>query len=1057
MKNILRTVMPVSRAVPAFLACCLLLLLNTSLFSQTFPTPTGFTLPAGKLIVITYEVDVNNPLPIPPCDISNQSSVSGTNIPTVLTDDPDIAGSPGPTLTPISRPPAITTCPGNITANTGAGVCTSTQTFAATAEGCPNPTLSYAIGMTAITSPHAFPVGTTTVTVTATNGTAPDATCSFTVTVTDNQGPTITCPANQTVSASGSCQGTVGAWSPASLSDNCNTSPTFTQSPAASTVLSGHNDAETVTLSTNDGNGNTNSCSFTVTLKDVTPPTVTCPANQTINSNGNCSAPVGSWSPMSVADNCNASPTVTQSPTAATIISGHNTVQTVSLTVNDGNGNTNSCTFTVTLRDVTAPLITCPANQTVSANASCAGTVGAWSPASLSDNCNPSPAVTQSPTAATALNGHNDAETVTLTATDGNGNTNSCSFTVTLKDVTPPTVICPGNQTVDAGPMCQGTVNSWAPNSVGDNCAASPTVTQSPAPSTVLSGHNDAETVTLTANDGNGNQNSCSFTVTLKDITPPFVVCPPDQTVSAGAGCSAPLGSWPAASVSDNCTANPFVTQSPVASTVLSGHNDFENVLLTADDFNGQTHTCTFKVTLKDVTPPAALCKNATAEIQANEQANITAANINNGSNDNCGVQTVSASQTNFDCDNIGTNTVFLTVTDINGLTASCSATVTITDPNSFCCAPPDAICKAATVQLGAGGTATIMAAMVNNNSTADCGLSSMTVSPSTVNCSQIGTVTVTLTVTDTNNDSDQCTATVTVQDVTAPTIACKNATVALNAMGTATIAPAAVYQSGSDNCGTVNPVSVTPNTFNCSNVGTNTVTLLANDGHGNTATCTATVTVTFGAFDSDNDGICNNVDNCPNTPNTNQADADCDMVGDACDVCPGGNDKIDNNNDGLPDCKYPPPYGQIIAAWKCGNNKAYVCHKAGVAPPVTVCINKNDIATHIAHGDYLGPCGNASCGSSTFVGGGTPAGDPVLFPNPATREVWLDLSAFEGRAVAVQLIDLRGAAIRHYTVDEAGHDPLHLELDALAAGLYFVQIKADGEAGQTLKLVVGE
>ncbi|HAD12839.1 MAG TPA: hypothetical protein DCF33_10435, partial [Saprospirales bacterium] len=87
--------------------------------------------------------------------------------------------------------------------------------------------------------------------------------------------------------------------------------------------------------------------------------------------------------------------------------------------------------------DIIPPSITCPANATVSANASCQGTIGSYSAASLSDNCNPSPTVTQSPASSTVLTGHNATQTVTLTANDGNGNTSTCTLTVTLKDVTP--------------------------------------------------------------------------------------------------------------------------------------------------------------------------------------------------------------------------------------------------------------------------------------------------------------------------------------------------------------------------------------------------------------------------------------------------------------------------------------------------------------------------------------------------------------------------------------------------------------------------------------------
>ncbi|WP_298516977.1 hypothetical protein [uncultured Kordia sp.] len=52
---------------------------------------------------------------------------------------------------------------------------------------------------------------------------------------------------------------------------------------------------------------------------------------------------------------------------------------------------------------------------------------------------------------------------------------------------------------------------------------------------------------------------------------------------------------------------------------------------------------------------------------------------------DSCGVDTFVASQTTFDCSNIGENTVTLTATDTNGNVTEKTATVTITDTNDFC------------------------------------------------------------------------------------------------------------------------------------------------------------------------------------------------------------------------------------------------------------------------------------------------------------------------------------------------------------------------------------
>lgn len=86
-----------------FLIIALMISINNDLKAQSFPVGT---LPPGKTIVITYEVDVNTDAcptgTVPGSDISNQSNVSGSNFATVQTDDPDIGGASDPTLTELS-------------------------------------------------------------------------------------------------------------------------------------------------------------------------------------------------------------------------------------------------------------------------------------------------------------------------------------------------------------------------------------------------------------------------------------------------------------------------------------------------------------------------------------------------------------------------------------------------------------------------------------------------------------------------------------------------------------------------------------------------------------------------------------------------------------------------------------------------------------------------------------------------------------------------------------------------------------------------------------------
>jgi len=63
-------------------------------------------------------------------------------------------------------------------------------------------------------------------------------------------------------------------------------------------------------------------------------------------------------------------------------------------------------------------------------------------------------------------------------------------------------------------------------------------------------------------------------------------------------------------------------------------------------------------------------------------------------------------------------------------------------------------------------------------------------------------------------------------------------------------------------------------------------------------------VFVTRIAYDSDNDGVLNGLDNCPLTANPSQEDADQDSVGDACDNCPYvvNPDQNDADRDGIGD-----------------------------------------------------------------------------------------------------------------------------------------------------------
>jgi len=84
---------------------------------------------------------------------------------------------------------------------------------------------------------------------------------------------------------------------------------------------------------------------------------------------------------------------------------------------------------------------------------------------------------------------------------------------------------------------------------------------------------------------------------------------------------------------------------------------------------------------------------------------------------------------------------------------------------------------------------------------------------------------------------------TVTVEDKIAPIVLTRNITIQLDPSSNATINVASINNGSTDNCG-ISLIELDKTTFNCANVGENTVTLKVTDRSGNISSGTATVTV---------------------------------------------------------------------------------------------------------------------------------------------------------------------------------------------------------------------
>ena len=121
--------------------------------------------------------------------------------------------------------------------------------------------------------------------------------------------------------------------------------------------------------------------------------------------------------------------------------------------------------------------------------------------------------------------------------------------------------------------------------------------------------------------------------------------------------------------------------------------------------------------------------------------------------------------------------------------------------------------------------------------------------------------ITRTWTATDASGNVGECIQIITVSDTEVPIAICKDISLTLDSNATATITASDVDDGSSDACGEFS-LSVSPSTFDCSNIGANMVTLIITDQSGNKDSCQAIVTIL--SADSDGDNIVDCIDSCP-------------------------------------------------------------------------------------------------------------------------------------------------------------------------------------------------
>jgi VCBS repeat-containing protein len=325
-----------------------------------------------------------------------------------------------------------------------------------------------------------------------------------------------------------------------------------------------------------DASGNTSTAVQKVTLIDTTPPVAHCPGNISVpastTDNGHSGAIVSYEA--TATDNCNAFVSYSIEPGSFFPVG----TTTVTVTATDNAGNTDVCTFDVTVTCITqTPIITavgpttfCPGGSVVLRSSSATG--NRWSTG----------AVTQS-----IIVNASGSYSVTVTDATSGCSATSAATVVTVEDVTPP--VTPTLANVIAECSATATIPTTA-----DACSGTVTGTTTDA----LSYHTQGDHIVhWIFTDASGNSTTADQHVIILDVTPPGIVCPANitkQATTTGSGYGA-LVTY-AATATDNC-GTPTLTYSPVSGSFFAAGTT-TTVTVTANDGNGHTSTCRFDVTV---------------------------------------------------------------------------------------------------------------------------------------------------------------------------------------------------------------------------------------------------------------------------------------------------------------------------------------------------------------------------------------------------------------------------------------------------------------------------
>ncbi|MCH9547926.1 Ig-like domain-containing protein, partial [Staphylococcus epidermidis] len=384
----------------------------------------------------------------------------------------------------------------------------------------------------------------------------------------------------------------------------------------------------TVTVTTTDESGNSETTTFTIDVEDTTKPTVGDIADQTQEVNTEIE-------PIKIEARDNSGRAVTNKvdglPDGVTFDEATNTISgtpsevgsyDITVMTTDESGNSETTTFTIDVEDTTKPTIESIANQTQEVNTEI-------TPIKIEATDNSGQGVTnkveglpdgvtfdETTNTISGIPSEVGSYDIKVTTTDESGNSETTTFTIDVKDTTKPTVESVADQTQEVNTEIEPIKIEAKDNSgqaVTNKVDGLPDgVTFDEATNTISGTPSEVGSydVTVTTTDESGNSETTTFTIEVKDTTKPTVESVADQTQeinteiepikieakdNSGQAVTNKVDGLPAGVTFDEATNTISGTPTEVGKYLIT---------ITTIDKDGNTATTTLTINIIDTTAP---------------------------------------------------------------------------------------------------------------------------------------------------------------------------------------------------------------------------------------------------------------------------------------------------------------------------------------------------------------------------------------------------------------------------------------------------------------------